>query len=67
MDDVGQVISTRHGSDDHVAAVAAVTTVRPAPRHVLLPPEAAAAPSPIAAFDVQGHSIDKHGLVSIPT
>jgi len=67
MEDVCQVISARHGSDDHVAAVAAVTPVGPAARHVLFPPEAATAPSSIAPFDIQGRSIDKHELVSIPT
>jgi hypothetical protein len=62
MDNFCQVIGAGHGSDDDITAVPAVTAVRPAARHIFLPPEAATASPSIASFDVQGHSIDEHGL-----
>src|SRR5205085_1365417 len=58
--DPGQVVGAGHGPNDHVAPVAAITTVGPAARHVLLAPEAAAAGAAVASLDVQADAIDKH-------
>jgi hypothetical protein len=65
MHHLRQIIGPGHCPDDNTAAMPAITAIRTTPRHILLPPEAATTPPAVAAFDVQSHSIDKHGLVLI--
>src|SRR5262249_40088052 len=60
IDDVGETIGAGDGADDDAAPIAAVAAIRAALRFVLPAPEAATAPTPVAAFDEDGDSIDKH-------
>jgi hypothetical protein len=60
MRDPGQVIRAGHGANNNVAAVAAIPTIGTSARDIFLAPEAAAAPPPVATFDVDCYAIDKH-------
>jgi hypothetical protein len=60
VNDLRQAIGPRHGSNNDMAAVAAVAAVRPSSGNVFLPSEATTAPAAITAFDVKSYSIDKH-------
>jgi len=55
-----QVGHALHGADDHVAAVAAVAPVRPAPGRILLATEAQAAVAAGASLNVDIYFVYKH-------
>src|SRR5262249_51818269 len=57
---LGKVVRPRHRANDHRPSVPAIAAVRPAARHILLAPEATAAPAAVAAFDVDGDTVDEH-------
>src|SRR5262249_2732990 len=60
--DGGRAVGVSPGAPDDGPAVAAAAAVRPAPRHVLLAAETAAAAAAVAALDKQSHAIHKHGI-----
>ncbi len=53
------------GTNDDVAAVAAVAAVRPTARNVRLPPEAEASVSAVTGFAVKRDLVDEHGFPAI--
>src|SRR5207247_8267175 len=60
VDDLGQAVGAGDGADHDAAAVAAVAAVGAAARDVLLAAEAHHAPAAVAAFDVQGDTVNEH-------
>ncbi len=66
MGEFGKAIYAVPRNDDHTAAIAAITPIRPAPRDVLLTPEAEAAIAPLSCAHIDGDTINEHGwLVAI--
>src|SRR5262249_49326735 len=59
--DVGQAVGAGDRLDNDASAIAAVPSVRPAARNVLLTAEAAAARPSVASLDVDNNTADKHG------
>ena len=60
---VNQRIDAAIGAQIHIATIAAITAVRPAPRNKLFSPKAHAAIAAVASVDVYGDFINKtHGL-----
>ena len=64
MGEGGQRIDTRPGLEDHAAAVAAVTAVGAALRHIFLAPKAAHAAAAIAGGHLDLNTIHKHAGTS---
>src|SRR5262249_15522232 len=67
MDDAGQTVGAVEGLDNDAAPRAAVAAVRPAARHVLLAPEAAAAAAAVAPLHKNRHTINKHACTKLCT
>ena len=63
VDDIREAVGPGNRANDDAAAIAAVAAVGAALGDVFLAPKADAAASAVAAFDVDGDSIDKHRII----